>query len=147
MHLYHQWNSWKQKIIHWIDTYLFLFLKLRDFIVGRTRTSCFYLLPLPCYWVVVHIFCLVYWRIRTSHYSRGCVFVMWSCAFCVFLFLSHLHPAFVIEIMRVDMNKPVDVLNLNIESISLFDMKGLGMVLPRWSIATSLLNVPSGKLK
>ena len=61
------------------------------------------------------------------------------------LFLSHLYPASVIEITRVDMNKPVDVLNLNIESISLFDMKGLGMVLPRWSIAILLLYTLSGK--
>ena len=61
------------------------------------------------------------------------------------LFLSHLYPAFVIEITRVDMNKPVDVLNWNIESISLFDMKGLSMVLPRWFIATLLLYAPSGK--
>ena len=50
-----------------------------------------------------------------------------------------MYPAIVIEIKRVDMNKPVDILNKNIESISLFDMKGLGMVLPRWSIAILLL--------
>ena len=42
-----------------------------------------------------------------------------------------MYPAVVIEIKRVDKNKPVDILNKNIESISLFDMKGLGMVLPR----------------
>ena len=41
-----------------------------------------------------------------------------------------MYPAIVIEIKRVDMNKPVNILNKNIESISLFDMKGLGMVLP-----------------
>ena len=56
-----------------------------------------------------------------------------------------MYPAIVIEIKRVDMNKPVDILNKNIESISLFDMKGLGMVLPRWYIVILLLYAPSGK--
>ena len=120
-----------------IDAYLFLFLMLQNFIVRRTRTSCFYLLPLPCYWVVVNILHLFHRRIRTSHYSLDCL-----CVMCFSVFIS---STFVIEITRVDMNKPVDVLNWNIESISLFDMKGLSMVLPRWSIATLLLYAPSGK--
>ena len=92
---------------------------LQNFIVRRTRTSCFYLLPLPCYWVVVNILHLFHWRIRTSHYSLDCL-----CVMCFSVFIS---STFVIEITRVDMNKPVDVLNWNIESISLFDMKGLGI--------------------
>ena len=53
--------------------------------------------------------------------------------YCLFIRKNDdwLFPAIVIEIKRVDMNKPVDILNKNIESISLFDMKGLSMVLPR----------------
>ena len=56
-----------------MDAYLFLFLKLQNFFVRRTRTSCFYLLPLPCYWVIVHIF-VYFTDVLVRHTSLGCFF-------------------------------------------------------------------------
>ena len=61
---------WLWVVIHLIDlidAYLFLFLMLQNFIVRRTRTSCFYLLPLPLLLSYCAIFFIYFTDVFVRH--------------------------------------------------------------------------------